>query len=380
MNGITFNINKMYFFMEKLKNEKVFSISLLLAISTCFFIKPQISYINFKVLVLLFNLMIIISAFENLKVMDKIALGILSKCKNTRTVSLVFVIVTFFTSMLVTNDVALLTFVPLSIFTFKKIKIDPMKTIIIQTLAANIGSSLTPMGNPQNLFLFTQYNLNALQFFSVTVPFVGLGMIWLLLLNGRVLKKEIKLSLKTVHIEDKKRAIIYFVLFLLIVLSVFGLVDYKYTFLATGLCIVFMDKYLIKEVDYFLLATFICFFIFIGNISNIEFIREYLKHFLLKPNMPYISSILLSQIVSNVPCSILVSGFTDNWREVLLGVNIGGMGTLIASLASLISYKIYMNENEEKNKVYLGKFNLYNFVSLFIFSFISYLYINYYLT
>jgi Na+/H+ antiporter NhaD/arsenite permease-like protein len=379
MKSDTLNANSIYFLIEKLKNEKVFSISLLLAISTSFFIRPQISYINFKVLVLLFNLMIIISAFENLKVMDKIALGILSKCKNTRTVSMVFVIVTFFASMLVTNDVALLTFVPLAIFTFKKAKVDSMKTIIIQTLAANIGSSLTPMGNPQNLFLFTQYNLNALQFFSVTIPFVVLGMMWLLLLNKRVLKKEIKLSLKTVHIEDKKRTTIYFVLFIFIVFSVFGVVDYKYTFLATVLCIVFMDKYLIKEVDYFLLATFICFFIFIGNISNIEFIQEYLKHFLQQPNMPYFSSIVLSQIVSNVPCSILVSGFTDNWREVLLGVNIGGMGTLIASLASLISYKIYMNENEEKNKVYLSKFNVYNFVSLFIFTFISYLYINYYL-
>jgi Na+/H+ antiporter NhaD and related arsenite permeases len=375
----TLNANNIYFLIEKLKNEKVFSISLLLAISTSFFIKPQISYINFKVLVLLFNLMIIISAFENLKVMDKIALEILSKCKNTRTVSRVFVIITFFASMLVTNDVALLTFVPLAIFTFKKAKVDSMKTIIIQTLAANIGSSLTPMGNPQNLFLFTQYNLNALQFFSVTIPFVAIGMLWLLLLNKRVLKKEIKLSLKTVRIEDKKRTTIYFVLFIFIVFSVFGLVDYKYTFLATVLCIAFMDKYLIKEVDYFLLATFICFFIFIGNISNIEFIQEYLKHFLQKPNMPYFSSIVLSQIVSNVPCSILVSGFTDNWKEVLLGVNVGGMGTLIASLASLISYKIYMNESEEKNKVYLSKFNVYNFVSLFIFTFISYLYINYYL-
>lgn len=377
MKSDTLNANSIYFLIEKLKNEKVFSISLLLAISTSFFIKPQISYINFKVLVLLFNLMIIISAFENLKVMDKIALEILSKCKNTRTVSMVFVIVTFFASMLVTNDVALLTFVPLAMFTFKKAKVDSMRTIIIQTLAANIGSSLTPMGNPQNLFLFTQYNLNALQFFSVTIPFVVLGMLWLLLLNKRVLKEEIKLSLNTVHIEDKKRTIIYFVLFIFIVFSVFGLVDYKYTFLATVLCIIFMDKYLIKEADYFLLATFICFFIFIGNISNIELIQEYLKHFLQKPNMPYFSSIVLSQIVSNVPCSILLSGFTDNWREVLLGVNIGGMGTLIASLASLISYKIYMNESEEKNKVYLIKFNVYNFVSLFIFTFIGYLYINY---
>lgn len=375
MKYCTTNDIKVYRFIEKLKKEKVFVISLFLAVSTSFLVQTQISYINFKVLVMLFNLMIIVAAFENLRVMDKIAVEILSKCKNTRMVSMVFVIVTFFASMLVTNDVALITFVPLAVFTFKKGKSDSMKTIILQTLAANIGSSLTPMGNPQNLFLFTHYNLNGFQFFSVTIPFVVIGMLWLFLLNKRVLKKEIEISLNTVHIKDKKKVGIYFMLFIFIILSIFGLVDYKYTFLATLLCILFMDKYLIKEVDYFLLATFICFFIFIGNISNIELIQVYLKEFLKKPSMPYFSSIILSQVVSNVPCSILVSNFTDNWREVLLGVNVGGMGTIIASLASLISYKIYMNENEENNKIYLSKFNKYNFVSLLLFTFISYLYI-----
>lgn len=367
---------KVYRFIEKLKKEKVFNIALLLAVFTSFLVKPQISYINFKVLILLFNLMIVVAAFENLKVMDKIAVEILLKCKNTRMVSMVFVIVTFFASMLVTNDVALITFVPLAVFTFKKGRVDPMKTIILQTLAANIGSSLTPMGNPQNLFLFTHYNLNGVQFFSVTIPFVGIGMLWLFLLNKRVLNKEVEILLNTVHIKDKKKTVIYFMLFIFIIFSIFELVDYRYTFLATLLCIVFMDKYLIKEVDYFLLATFICFFIFIGNISNIELIQIYLKDFLKKPDMPYFSSIILSQFISNVPCSILVSGFTDNWKEVLLGVNIGGMGTIIASLASLISYKIYMNENEEKNKVYLSKFNTYNFVSLALFTFLTYLYIS----
>lgn len=374
-----FNLSSsiIYILVEKLKKEKVFCISLLFAILTSFLVQPKVSYIDFKVLILLFNLMIIIAAFENLKVMDKIAIEVLLKCKNTRMVSMVFVVITFFASMLVTNDVALLTFVPLSILTFKKAKVDSMKTIILQTLAANIGSSLTPMGNPQNLFLFTHYNLSGFQFFSVTIPFVALGMLWLFLLNNKVSKEELKISLKIVHIEDRKRTNIYLILFAFIVLSVFGFVDYRYTFLATLVCVLFMDKHLIKEVDYFLLATFICFFIFIGNISNIEIIQTYLKHFLQRPSMPYFSSIILSQVVSNVPCSILVSGFTDNWREVLLGVNTGGMGTLIASLASLISYKLYVNENEvAKNKMYLKKFNMYNFVSLFLFTIINYLFIH----
>lgn len=373
-----FNIkfNYLQLSIEKMKREKVFCISLSLAVLSSLFIEPKISYINFKVLVLLFNLMIIVSAFEKLKVMDKLALKILAKCKDTRMVSMVFIVITFFTSMLVTNDVALITFVPLAILTFKKAKMDSMKTIILQTMAANIGSSLTPMGNPQNLFLFTHYSLSGFQFFSVTVPFVTLGMIWLYLLNRRVFKEELQLSLHTVRVKDRKKVSIYIFLFAFIVLSVFGFVDYKYTFLAIILIVLFMDKYLIKSVDYFLLATFICFFIFIGNISNIEYIQLHMQNFLQKSGRVYFSSILLSQIVSNVPCSILVSGFTNNWKEVLLGVNIGGMGTLIASLASLISYKIYVNENEEeKSKVYISKFNVYNFLSLIIFTLINYVYI-----
>lgn len=364
-----------YSIQDRLKKEKIFVIAFLLAIATCFFVKPQLSYINFKVLALLFNLMIIVSAFENLKVMDKIALGILSKCSNTRIVSLVFILLAFFSSMLVTNDVALLTFVPLCIFTFKKIDVDSMTTIILQTLAANIGSSLTPMGNPQNLFLFTHYKLSGFQFFSVTIPFVALGMVWLLFLNKKVKKENFEFSLNAISIEDKLRTSIYSVLFLLIVLSVFNLIDYRYILLAAVVCVLFMDKQLIKQVDYFLLGTFVCFFIFIGNISSVEFIQQSLMHFLQKPAMPYFSSIVLSQVISNVPCSILISRFTTNWREVLLGVNIGGMGTIIASLASLISYKIYVNENEEKSKIYMKRFNIYNFISLFLFALINYLFI-----
>ena len=358
---------------EKIKNEKVFIIAMLLAICSSIIVKPKASYINFKVLVLLFNLMIIIEAFKNLKVMDLIALEILSKCRNTRMVSMVFIILTFFSAMLVTNDVALLTFVPLAIYTYKITKIDPMRTVILQTLAANIGSSLTPMGNPQNLFLFTHYNINSVQFFSATIPFVALGLVWILILNRKVHKKSIKIKLREVKVEDKKRILVYSILFVLVVASVFGLVSYRYTFVAVVFSIIFCDRHLLKEIDYFLLATFICFFIFIGNISNIEIIGNYLRKFLAMQHMPYFSSIILSQVVSNVPCAILVAGFTNNWREVLLGVNIGGMGTLIASLASLISYKIYVSENKGKNREYLKEFNIYNFFSLIILGTITYI-------
>ena len=248
---------------KKLKEELVFTISLVLAVITSFFSVPELSYINFKVLALLFNLMIIIAAFRNLFVMDKISLWILSKCHSARLISMIFIVITFLSSMLVTNDVSLITFVPLAIFTFKKIKIDPMKTVILQTLAANIGSSLTPMGNPQNLFLFTFYKLNGFQFFSITFPFVFLGLLWILFLNRRISKEKFELSFDKISIKNTKKAVIYLILFILVILSVFNLIDYKYILLITLLFVVCMDIRILKQVDYFLLATFIFFFIFI---------------------------------------------------------------------------------------------------------------------
>lgn len=370
MNNIVSKADYLEMIIKRLKNEKVFITALLLAVVSATVNTPKLSYINFKVLVLLFNLMAIVAALKKVKLMDIIAVEILSKCKNTRIVSLVFVIMTFFSAMLVTNDVALLTFAPLTILTFKVARIDCMKTVIIQTLAANIGSSLTPMGNPQNLFLFTHYNLKAAQFFYVIFPFVLSGMLWILYLNKRTPKRSLKITLEEVQIEDKKALIIYLILFTIVIGSVFGLVNYKYALAAVAIAIFIIDKKLFMHIDYFLIGTFICFFIFIGNVSNIAVLQNCLKNFLGLQHMTYLSAILFSQIISNVPCSILIAGFTDNWREVLLGVNIGGMGTLISSLASLISYKIYSKEVPSGKKEYLKKFNIYNFASLILFTII----------
>lgn len=167
----------------------------------------------------------------------------------------------------------------------------------------------------------------------------------------------------------------YLFLFAIILLSVFGVVDYKYALALTLSSVLLIDSHLLKKVDYMLLGTFLCFFVFIGNLSNIKLIQTLLTLFLQKPGMTYVASIILSQFVSNVPCSILVSSFTSNWKEVLIGVNTGGMGTIIASLASLISYKIYVNENKAKNRHYLLKFNIYNFASLFVFAVFNYLWL-----
>jgi Na+/H+ antiporter NhaD/arsenite permease-like protein len=359
--------------INTLKNEVVFTGALILAIGTSFISIPRLDYIDFKVLFSLFNLMLMVKAFEKLKIMDKLAVEILSKYKNSRMVSLILISLTFISSMFVTNDVALITFVPLTLIIGKKTKIEVIDIIIFQTLAANIGSSLTPMGNPQNLFLFSYYKLKAGAFFKITAPLVAIGAIWLFLINLRNKNISLDFQLNHIPIKDKKRAVIYGVLFFIIIMSVFNVIDYKLVSALTIIVVFFLDRELIMKVDYFLLFTFIGFFLFIGNVSNSTGIHSVMKYILGSEKKSYFAAILLSQVISNVPCAVLLAGFTENWREILLGVNIGGVGTLIASLASVISYKLYVADFPEKSKGYLKKFTIYNLISLVVFIIINYI-------
>ncbi|WP_238859946.1 SLC13 family permease [Clostridium sp. YIM B02569] len=356
-----------------LKTEIVFTISLFLALGTSLISMPEIEYINFEVLILMFNLMIVIIAFEKLKLLDKIAVEILIKHKNLRMVSLILTSLCFFSSMFITNDVALITFVPLTMIIAQKAKFNPMKIIILETLAVNIGSSLTPMGNPQNLYLFSFFDVGMLDFFRDTIFFVIIGAIWLLVLNRRISNVNLEYDLDKIEIKDKKSAIIYCSLFIFILLSVFNIVDYRVAFIITLIISFVIEKKLFKEVDYFLLLTFVCFFIAIGNLSNMTTIDELMKKALTNSTSVYFYSIFFSQLISNLPCAILLSKFTNSWKEILVGVNIGGMGTIIASLASLISYKFYAKEYDGKK--YMLKFTTYNFTSLIIFTLIFYIFL-----
>lgn len=355
-----------------LKNDIVFSFSLILALASCFWVQPQVNSINFKVLACLFNLMIVVKAFEELQLLEKFAVDILNKCTSTRKVSLILIALTFFTSMLITNDVSLITLVPLTLVINRKSGKDMLITVILQTLAANIGSSLTPMGNPQNLFIFSYYKLTAVQFMLPIILFSAAGFIWLYVLNLRTHNFYIDVSFEKVSVKDKKTAFAWAVLFIIIVLSVFDMLDYRLIFLLVLISALIINPKLIRKVDYPLLVTFVCFFIFIGNISSIPAIRSYMETALKGGGSTYFGSIVLSQFISNVPCSVFLSKFTGHWKELLLGVNIGGMGTIISSLASVISYKLYTKENPEKSKKYLLMFSLYNFASLVLFTLINY--------
>ena len=363
----TQTLKKQNSFMDFLKKEIVLVIAIVLAITSSFISIPKLSYIDFKVLILLFNLMIVVAAFKELKVLDSIAIGLLKKCNTYTSISFALVFITFIASMIVTNDVALITFVPLSIVIARKANIDVLKIVIFQTLAANLGSSFTPMGNPQNLFIYSYYYLSPIDFLKITLPIVILAIAFLSILIIKDKKMKLKLDLSDVIMENKKDVILFSLLFVIILLSVFHLIDYKITFIITIVTVLILNRRLFKEVDYSLLLTFTGFFIFIGNISTMDVVRNFMENILNSEKSTFISSILASQIISNVPATMLLSGFTNHFKELLLGVNIGGMGTLIASLASVISYKIYTSEFKDNNDRYLSKFTLYNVLGLGVF-------------
>lgn len=359
-------------FIEFLKKECVLVIAVTLAILSSFISIPKLSYIDFKVLILLFNLMVVVTAFKELKVLDSIAIGLLKKCNTYTSISLALVFITFISSMIVTNDVALITFVPLSIVIARKANINVLKIVVFQTLAANLGSSFTPMGNPQNLFIYSFYNLSPIDFFKITLPIVVLAVLFLVLLVFKDKKMNLSLGLEDVKIDNKRDVYLFGGLFLIILLSVFHVIDYKVTFLITIVMVLILNKKLFSQVDYSLLITFIGFFIFVGNISTMDVVKNFMEGILNSPKSTFLASVLSSQVISNVPATMLLSGFTDHFKELLLGVNIGGMGTLIASLASVISYKIYASEFGNDN--YMKSFTFYNILGLIIFVPIAYMF------
>jgi Na+/H+ antiporter NhaD/arsenite permease-like protein len=346
------------------KKDMVFSISVVLAAASCFIQTPKLEYINFGVLVSLFNLMIAIKAFEELKLLDKFAITILKKSKNSRTVSAILIFLCFIFSMIVTNDVALLTFIPLTLIISKNANINMMETIILQTIAANIGSSLTPMGNPQNLFIYSHYSIKPMAFFSTILLMGVIGTSLLYISVKRISKKTIQVNLPAVSVVNRMEAISWGIVLAVIIGSILGLLSFQIAFIITLMAAGFLNRRILFKIDYLLLITFICFFIFIGNISSIHAVNTVAGSNLNDSASVFFSSIFISQLISNVPASILLANFTTDWKPLLLGVNVGGLGTIIASLASLISYKLFIQANPKESTLFMIKFSIYNFTFL----------------
>jgi Na+/H+ antiporter NhaD/arsenite permease-like protein len=355
-----------------LKTETVLFISASAAILSMILIPPSadyFEYIDFRVLSLLFCLMAVVAGFQKTGVFLVLSEKMLKKVANTRSLSFVLIMLCFFSSMWITNDVALITFVPFAILVLSITGQTQLILIVVilQTIAANLGSMLTPVGNPQNLYLYSKYNIPVIDFLRITLPITAVSFL-LLCITVFVIKKE-HLSFLLSHNEktDKHKPYtiaLYSGLFLVCLACVLRLIDYRFTLLLIVFATLIFDREVLKKVDYSLLLTFVSFFVFVGNIGNITAVKDFLGSLL--EGKELLVSILASQIISNVPAAVLLSAFTKDYKALLLGTDIGGLGTLVASLASLISYKFYCRTEGAKPGKYLGVFTLFNVIFLLL--------------
>lgn len=317
------------------KNETVFSISLILAIISCFFVKPSINYLNYinwDTIILLFVIMIIVEILKNLSVFEISVRKLLTRINDTRQLVLLLVFACFFSSVFITNDVSLIIFVPFAILALKKVnRIDlAILTVSMQTIAANVGCMLLPIGAPHNIVMYTVSGISFESFFMILLPFVIASVIFLVVLSFFIPKKSINLpSMGKIEVTRKN-----------------------------------FFKKVFCGVDYFLLLTFIALFVLIGNLENIPYLNHFFKQWIIGNEV--ICGVISSQIISNVPAAILLSGFSSNYEAIIVGINIGGFGTLIASMANLISFKILVREYNDLKIRYLIQFTVLNIILLVI--------------
>lgn len=353
-----------------IKEETVFCISFFFALLSMLAVKPDgayAGYIDLRTLCLLFSLMAVTAGFQKCGIFRILAEKLLGAQNHMRGLVLVLVLLPFFSSMVITNDVALLTFVPFTILVLHIIKQDKYTSpvIVLQTIAANLGSMATPPGNPQNLYLCSRYDLGMGNFFLTMLPFAALSLALLLICIFFVRREPIRVYFKeSSPLEQPRLLAVFAVLFLMCLLTIFHVLPYQALTLCVLVCLLLFSRDLFRNVDYFLLATFVCFFIFSGNLGRMESVRTFLSALMEKNGM--LTAVLSSQIISNVPAAVLLSSFTDNWKALLLGTNLGGLGTPIASLASLISLKFYLKTEQADLKSYLMLFLLLNTVGLLL--------------
>lgn len=355
--------------MHILKSETVLVVATILAIISAFFNPPGKEYIEFidwRVLGILLSLMLVMAGFQLNGVFRKLGEMLVKRCSNTWMLSFVLIFMCFFSSMLLTNDVALITFVPFALLTLKMTHMEGMMIPVVvgQTIAANLGSMLTPMGNPQNLYLYGLSEMNMGEFIMLMLPYTIASAVLLSIFIFFSKRKPLNLeNMEEEQIKSNPWHIgLYILLFIACILCVLHIIEW---YVITGIIVVVMlvvDRRVFGKTDYSLLLTFISFFIFIGNMGEIDIVKDMLSKLI--SGRELIVSVVSSQVVSNVPAAILLSGFTDNYRELIIGTNLGGLGTLIASMASLISYKQFANAYPQEKGKYFRYFTIMNILFL----------------
>lgn len=360
-----------------LKQETVLSVAAVLAVLSMFFVPPDadyLGYIDLRTLAILFSLMTIMAGLRRQGVFDRMGRALLARTGSTLQLVLVLVGLCFFGSMIITNDVSLLTFVPFTFVVLSGLAPDTRRALTIpvvcmQTIAANLGSMLTPIGNPQNLYLYGKSGMSMAEFLLLMFPYTVVSLLLLVGWAVAVCRKQASSCIGALPEQpnttaDRKIILLDAVLFAVCLLAVVRVLPYGVAFAAVLVCTLCADRSTLRNVDYSLLLTFVAFFVFIGNLGRIPAFSGWLQAIL--AGREVLVAVLASQVTSNVPAALLLSGFTDETAALIIGTNLGGLGTLIASMASLISYRQIARELPEEKGRYFKLFTLSNLIFLVI--------------
>ena len=354
-----------------IRREPVLLIAALAALVSCFFVPPDAAYwgyLDLRTLALLYCLMTVVAGLRQAGLFSRLAHRFCLGAGNLRAMGILLVLLCFFSSMLITNDVALLTFVPFAVVVLGMAGQNKalIRVVVLQTVAANLGSMLTPVGNPQNLYLYSYYDLSMGDFFALTLPVWGLSLALILLACLLLPKEKLQLFLGEEPILHVKEVWVYALLFLVCLGTVLRLLPWPVMLAAVVLVLLVFDRKILRRADFMLLLTFVAFFIFAGNLARVEAVDRLLRALL--KGREYWTALLASQFISNVPAALLLSGFTDQAGALLLGVDVGGLGTPIASLASLIAMKLYSHSEHASTGKFLLEFTVVNLVLLALLS------------
>ena len=358
--------------LQFLRQETVLSVAFVLALISSFIVHPDsawLAYPDYRTLALLFCLMIIVAGLQHLGVFALLGQTLIKKAHSLRMLYAIMILLCFFSSMIITNDVSLITFVPFTILVFRMVEREDrvLKLIVLETIAANLGSMATPIGNPQNLYLYSISEMAFSDFAWAVWPYTALALV-LLIASVRTVREEHlarrlpadgnAASLRTLL----RQMLPYLMLLALCLLVVFRLLPYGPVLVIVAAVVFVLDRGLFRQVDYGLLATFLCFFVFIGNVKRIPAVSALLVSLMAGRELG--CGILASQLISNVPAAILLSGFTHDLQTLLTAVNLGGLGTLIASLASLISFKFFSKAYPDQKGAFMKVFTFWNLAFL----------------
>lgn len=344
------------------KREVVLTIALLAALLSFLLVPPgmhTLEGIDLTTLMMLFSLMAIVAGFRHMGAFDKLAGAVTSRVRTLRSLAMVLVTGCFLLAMVATNDVALITLVPFTILLMRGAHMKHLTlTVVLETIAANLGSMVTPIGNPQNLYLYSREKLDALSFPALAWPYALAAFVLLMALCWLIPRETVQTEPSGGKKLPGRKLALYAALTVVAVLALAKVIPDWLLAAAVLAGLLAMDRPVLRQVDYTLLMTFVCFFVFVASVNAYAPLSAWLQG--LMAGSPLLTSLLASQAISNVPACLLLAEFTGDYPALMLGVNLGGLGTIIASLASLISYRLYGKAEGAKSGSFMLVFTVLN--------------------